>query len=988
MRDSYLGLVYELQALRRRVDGVSSATASALGVRAQVYPHQVENIDTILGATEIRHLLADEVGLGKTVQALMVINAVRKQHPKEQIAILVPDGPLTGQWTEELILRGHEAPGIRNEKTAGFERSVHLYCPGWLDGPSDLNPADFSLLVVDEIHKLTADIREYLVKNARHYSGILLLSATPGLDIPSRQLEILAILEPLQVEAAKRRYEKKLGHQLEGRLRKWPADAQSAILSDLEMKEIEAARGVANLSASDSCLLAQRKCLHRRILRSSRDKLGDLLPRRGESRVEVEPNEAEIQRARALGAYSNNPKRPENIDLEAFSLRASLGGPSLRTRIGELIRFGADVDNQLAVIQENTGEQVGDSRLDALCDLLNKQWIANPQEKVVVVCIDNPTVDYVSQKVASRLKEIGPREAMENLVVSTARKGEGSTEGLYGEGSIAQDAIEEFQSGAAQVLFVGDIANVGLNLQSARVLVFYCVPWNSADVEQWIGRLDRLGNKAALKSDGTFHPIEIYTICHKGLLDSRIVEIHSASGVFKQPINPTGDLASLASERILSSILHEEGSDDIAFKECPADEYGSPLSDYFECPQKKAKQRAAQEANTPIMEPALLSGEVYSKLPRAKQEEIAVEAWHKILSLGEEYKSYYRREVDAALFWYSFVKWAEKPRLNTDVILSRLEDPSEGRSIENSVAYISRRQQIQQPPRKVANIPLPWDIESSVNLQLQYMNHGGLLHDDLVNKWCDYPDRKAVSVHIRPPAGHSILSAAYHGDFLTTVGWIDPGAHVLPALLGPESDEAGESERLDLRHHIWAHAADQRWIRNLLPAKTFCYAKGKEGFLANDSGWCFFKPVLLPGQARASDIPQQLGFGVLPLETPGVSGHILQAKSWFESEVKGHWGLRLNSLKRAVEDRVRLVLDKHEEEVADLVAQYDDLKDREDAADERTARIHRAGAAVVEERVKRLKYQTEERVACLTAIMERAESPQVEVFNTYHFKIK
>lgn len=987
MRDSYLGIVYELQALRRRVDGVSSATAAALGVRAQVYPHQVENIDTILSATEIRHLLADEVGLGKTVQALMVINAVRKQHPKEKIAILVPDA-LTGQWTEELILRGHEAPGIRNEGTAGFERSVHLHCPSWLDGPSDLNPADFGLLVVDEIHNLTADLREYLVKNARLYSGILLLSATPGLDIPSRQLEILAILEPFQVEAAKRRFETKLGHQLEGNLRKWPTDAQSAILGDLKMRETEAARGVANLSTTDSCLLAHRRSLHRRILRSSRDKLGDLLPRRGESRVEVEPNEAEIQRAKSLGVYISHPRRPKNIDLGAFSLKASLGGPSLKARIGELIRLGADAESQLAVIQSNTGEQVGDSRLDALCDLLNKQWIENPQEKVVVVCIDNPTVDYVSQKVASRLKGIGPRGDMENLVYTTARKGEGSTEGLYGEGSIAQDAIEEFQSGAAQVLFVGDIANVGLNLQSARVLVFYCVPWSPADVEQWIGRLDRLGNKAALKSDGTFHPIEIFTICHKGLLDSKVVEIHSASGVFEQPINPTGDLASLASERILSSILCEEESADITFKEAPTHEDWSPLSDYFECPQKKAKQRASQEAKTPLLEPALLSGEFHYQLPRSKQEEFAVEAWQKAFHLGEEYKSSYRRSADAALFWYSFADSLGKPRLKTDVILSSLKDPGHGRSIENSVAYISRRQQIQQPPRKAANISLPWDKESSVNLQLQYMNHGGLLHDDLVDKWCDNPDRKAVSVHIRPPEGHPILSTAYRGDFLTTIGWIDSGAHVLLGLRSPELDEAGESQRLDIRHHIWAHAADQRWIRNLLPAKTFCYSKGKEGLLANGAEWCFFKPALSPGRAVASDIPEQLRFGSLPLEIPGVASHILQAKSWFGSKAKGHWGLRLTTLKRAVDDRVQLVLDKHEEEIADLVAQYDDLKDREESADERTARIYRARASAMEERVKQLKGQTLERIAWLTAIMDRAESPQVELFNTYHFNIK
>jgi ATP-dependent helicase HepA len=58
-------------------------------------------------ATACRWLLADEVGLGKTVQAIMVMRALAAQSPRPlNVALIVPDD-LVGQWEEELLCRGH-----------------------------------------------------------------------------------------------------------------------------------------------------------------------------------------------------------------------------------------------------------------------------------------------------------------------------------------------------------------------------------------------------------------------------------------------------------------------------------------------------------------------------------------------------------------------------------------------------------------------------------------------------------------------------------------------------------------------------------------------------------------------------------------------------------------------------------------------------------------------------------------------------------------
>ena len=83
----YMDLVLGVQALRRRVERLRAPGGGALGVRAKLYPHQVGNAIRVLSDVRVRHLLADEVGLGKTVQALMVVNALRLQRPDLRVLI-------------------------------------------------------------------------------------------------------------------------------------------------------------------------------------------------------------------------------------------------------------------------------------------------------------------------------------------------------------------------------------------------------------------------------------------------------------------------------------------------------------------------------------------------------------------------------------------------------------------------------------------------------------------------------------------------------------------------------------------------------------------------------------------------------------------------------------------------------------------------------------------------------------------------------------
>jgi len=200
--DPYYDLLFGVQALRRQVGRFRCPTLGALGIRAQLFPHQVANVHRILTDIGVRHLLADEVGLGKTVQALMVINALRLDQPQLRVLILVPDELVT-QWRDELLTRAHQAP-IEFLPDEDSERFVRLAWPAKMRLPTEIDAAHYDLLVVDELHRLRSDLQQRVVDQAPEFNGVLVLTATPRFQEPRRHAQLLQLLEPDRVLLADR----------------------------------------------------------------------------------------------------------------------------------------------------------------------------------------------------------------------------------------------------------------------------------------------------------------------------------------------------------------------------------------------------------------------------------------------------------------------------------------------------------------------------------------------------------------------------------------------------------------------------------------------------------------------------------------------------------------------------------------------------------------------------------------------------------------
>lgn len=932
--DPYLAFTSAVQGLRRRIEGVQSSIAGALGVGARIYAHQVGNLTRVLTDTGVRHLLADEVGLGKTVQALMVINALRLEEPTLRAAIVVPD-PLMSQWRDELTTRAHEAPEFERSVREESARYIRLLWPAIVDRPTELDPARYSLLVVDELHNLKADLRDYISRNAARFRHVLILTATPKLQDIERHCELLSLLEPHRFElAARETLREQYSDVRDAPPRRWPTDLQRRVLDALRQEEervVEAlqggltderwaALGGAPPGHGPGPAASLRFCLSRRITRSRRTDFRGLLPMRQYDPVVVEPTRDEVDRQSHMWRYLRTHGDGQTaLDLERLARRALLSPRSLRERVNELRRIGRDPDGLLVKVLEASAEDAGDSRLDALTELLAELWRRNPKERVIVACQDSPTVDYLALAIARRLPRIGPLHDRRPLVTATARGGrEDVVKDIIGATSTADRDLRRFQAGEAVVLFAGDIAQAGLNLQCARVLVLYSVPWGPEEIEQWIGRLDRIGNSAV--REGGAQAISVTTITLRGLADERLTRALQELGVFERPLDLEETERLRAGHAAVRRVAFD---DDWSHLERVATSFNeevvaSPLRRHLPFNPSFAKARYFAEADRGPAEPALIAP---GDQQGWRQREVALEAWLRLLKHSKEYdiRSGCRDPSDSRFkfrtLWYRWYTLDDYRRgLASRVLLSRaLTDPGVARSAEHAAAFVTRRSHIQQPPRPKVVLDLRF---GKFDRPLQFLGHGSILHEDLVRCWEEsmtgLPPAHGI---VDFPPDHPVIAEVGAGMYVVTVAWVEPTTHVLaplPAELRSDKDVGDDARN--------AHRADGRWIRDLVAARTLVYAERVAAqqleVLDPDKAWLLLKP-LHPDEDKQEVLPSAKRWAQLAANDQRIEAHRARALGYFRQLLTAEWARGRDELVKATATR-RYVLAGESEAVLKL----------------------------------------------------------------------
>jgi len=197
--------VARLEALRR-----ADSLGALLSSRVHVLPHQVGAAGRILSDRVPRFILADEVGLGKTVEAGLVFAGMRQVGLAERVLVIVPEH-LAFQWLAELFHKFNSLfsllTGERIDEMGGAEAALARSPlaivplerlredPGIVEVATDL-PLD--LVIVDEAHHLADDaLYRALEPIARTSFGLLLLTATPVRLDPREYFRLLGLVEPV-----------------------------------------------------------------------------------------------------------------------------------------------------------------------------------------------------------------------------------------------------------------------------------------------------------------------------------------------------------------------------------------------------------------------------------------------------------------------------------------------------------------------------------------------------------------------------------------------------------------------------------------------------------------------------------------------------------------------------------------------------------------------------------------------------------------------
>lgn len=185
-----------------------SKVSGLLGARAQLLPHQLYIAYTVADRFQPRVLLADEVGLGKTIEAGMILQRRLLTGRSQRALISVPDS-LCHQWLVELKRRlalnfslfdVERCTALRDEHENAFLAEQLILVPqSLLDDTqllAELTRAEFDLLIVDEAHRLEPSSAQFdqLQQLTRAIGSVLLLTATPeqaGMQAHFARLQLL-----------------------------------------------------------------------------------------------------------------------------------------------------------------------------------------------------------------------------------------------------------------------------------------------------------------------------------------------------------------------------------------------------------------------------------------------------------------------------------------------------------------------------------------------------------------------------------------------------------------------------------------------------------------------------------------------------------------------------------------------------------------------------------------------------------------------------
>jgi SNF2 family DNA or RNA helicase len=459
-------------------------------------PHQIDVVQRVLRQMGGRAILADEVGLGKTIEASIIYRELAIRGLARRTLILTP-ASLVGQWQgelEEKFFQRFETPTDPDDWQRVTRAIVSHDRARSRRHAAEILRHHWDLVIVDEAHKIKSHrgaTYQFIEKIERDF--ILLLTATPLQNDLRELYNLITLLRPGQLGT----WEEFRGTHLVGGDHRQPKDPEAlralthavmirtrraSVVDDLDLPPRRPRHPEVKLTKAEADLYERTTQFLRRLYRE------------GGGFVQHEEDEGE--------AETGSPRRRTGkalVQLAMIHLRQRLcsSAKALAESLANLAE-GERIKPAHRTIARQLAERARKVTTHAKLNVLTKILKETP-DRVVVFSDHRPTIELIEQRVKALRPPRTPIVYWGALTTAERDK-----------------RIRAFHDDERSVLIATRAGSEGRNLQICNVLVNYDLPWNPMVVEQRIGRVHRIGQK---------REVHIVNLAAAGTIESYILHL-------------------------------------------------------------------------------------------------------------------------------------------------------------------------------------------------------------------------------------------------------------------------------------------------------------------------------------------------------------------------------------------------------------------------------------------------------------------------------
>lgn len=491
--------------------------------RTNLEPYQVEAVYEVLNGHKQRFLIADDVGLGKTIETGMILKELAARGRANRVLVVVP-AALQFQWQREMRERFDEHFIIYSSSyLKGLRQALPKNANVWEaydkivtsidyakreDGPlPELLRTRWDVIVFDEAHKLsitrygdkTERTQRYRLGNALHdrADSLLLLTATPHKGDPYAFYALISLIDPYLFEDASSVEPDRLNTVMIRRgkdgikdsdgkpvfrprevrtisvtFTKREMDLYNAV-TDYVRHEYNLAKSLKKRAVGFAMILLQKRMV------SSIDAIRKSLKNRMARLITGAVEEFSPEEERLVREYMDDPDALTDLDKDLIESK-------LEVVTAESSNIGLQAEmERLKALVDMADLIAVDSKATMLFDFVEGILVNDPAEKVLVFTEYRDTLEYLVSLFQERRRQ--PVIIHGNMSMTERRKAE-----------------ERFKQPDANLMVATDAAGEGINLQFCHIMVNYELPWNPNRIDQRIGRLHRYGQKRDVKVHNLF----------------------------------------------------------------------------------------------------------------------------------------------------------------------------------------------------------------------------------------------------------------------------------------------------------------------------------------------------------------------------------------------------------------------------------------------------------------------------------------------------